>query len=65
MASTAWTPAGVQAAAGSLTISLPQRPPEDEFSLILSVGVRYGMFLGDGTVLQAKKVGMAKVLAMG
>lgn len=65
MASTAWMPAAVQAGAGRLTISLPQRPPEEEFSLMLSVGVRYGMFLGDGTVLQAKKIGAAKVLAMG
>ncbi|MBT1711408.1 hypothetical protein KK062_24410 [Fulvivirgaceae bacterium PWU5] len=53
MASTAWLPSGVRAAA-TLAISLPQRRSTGEFSLMLSVGIGYGMFLGDGTVLQAR-----------
>lgn len=65
MASTAWLPAGVPADAATLEIRFPQRPPELEFSVMLSVGIRYGMFLGDGTVLQTRRVGAAKVLAMG
>lgn len=65
MASTAWLPSGVRADAATLTISLPQRPSTAEFSLMLSVGIRYGVFLGDGSVQQARRVGAAKVLAMG
>lgn len=64
MVSTAWRPSGVRADATTLAVSLPQRPSTAEFSLMLSVGVRYGMFLGDGTVQQARRVGAAKVLAM-
>lgn len=64
MVSTAWLPASVGMDATTLEVQVPQRPPEDDFSLMLSIGVRYGMFLGDGTVLQARRVGAAKVLTM-
>jgi hypothetical protein len=65
MMSTAWYPTSVGLEATTLDVSVPQRPPENDFSVMLSVGVRYGMFLGDGTVLQSRRVGAAKVLAMG
>jgi hypothetical protein len=64
MTSTPWLPSGVRAEGVTLAVAVPQRPSTTEFSLMLSVGIRYGMFLGDGTVLQAKRVGAAKVLAM-
>lgn len=65
MATTPWLPTSVGLEATPLNITVPQRPPENDFSLMLSIGIRYGMFLGDGTVLQSRRVGAAKVLAMG
>ncbi len=47
-----------------LGLSLAQPPPDAEFSLMLSVGIRYGQPGANGTIEQVRHAGSARVLAV-
>jgi hypothetical protein len=59
---TPWHPAGEVSEAHSLDLKLPALPPDDSFTLMVSVGIRYGTMLSARIVNQVKYAGSAKVL---
>ncbi|WP_148661123.1 hypothetical protein [Flavisolibacter tropicus] len=61
----AWYPVLNGSPAFRLDLNLPIVPPGPAFSLMLSIGVRFGTIAEGGTVQQVKHAGSAKVLAMG
>jgi hypothetical protein len=64
LAETEWFPVSKGAPATSLQLNWPAVPPDQFFSLVLSVGIRYGA-MGEGNKIeQVKYAGAAKVLAV-
>ena len=61
---TGWYPMQQGSPALALDIQLPRVPPDASFSLMLSIGIRYGRMIDASTVQQVKHVGCAKILAM-
>ncbi len=64
MATTAWTPTASASEEATLTIKLPSPLPDENCSLLLSVGIRYGQVQSDGSIQQVPRAGAAKVLAL-
>jgi hypothetical protein len=64
-----WYPVPKGSPPTTLEIQLNSKPPNQSFSLVLSVGIRYGTLRGTniqdaGSVEQVKRRGCAKILAM-
>ena len=62
-ATTPWFPMLKGADATTLEIELGMVPPDQSFSLVLGIGVRFGTMIDAGTVQQVKRTGVAKILA--
>ncbi len=65
LAGTGWCPVQKGSEATTLELSITVPPPDQSFSLVLSIGVCYGIMLDATSVGQAKYAGCAKILAMG
>ncbi|MBT1706951.1 hypothetical protein KK062_01880 [Fulvivirgaceae bacterium PWU5] len=59
---TDWHAALEGAPAMSLDIAFGELPPDADYSLVLSVGIRFGFTSNKGTVEEVKRAGAAKVL---
>lgn len=59
---TEWQPVLKGAPAAALDIQLQKLPPDQSFTLVLSIGICYGVMENAGTVKQVKHVGSAKIL---
>jgi hypothetical protein len=64
MASTPWHPVADHAAPANLELNTAADPPDDLFSLILSVGIRYGTMKNNSVIEQVRHAGSAKILAL-
>ena len=63
-AQTEWFPAATGAPAQTLALTLPYTPPNDAFSLVLTIGVQLGAPVIGGAIEPVRKrVGSAKILA--
>jgi len=62
-ATSAWYPMLKGSEAMSLDMQLDVIPPDPGFSLVLSIGIRFGTMLDANTVQQVRRTGVAKVLA--
>jgi hypothetical protein len=51
--------------ATALEVKYPEAPPDEHYSVILAIGIRFGTMCDATTVEQVPYVGAAKVLAMG
>jgi hypothetical protein len=60
-----WYPVLNGSPAMRLDLSLPKTPPDAAFSIMLSIGIRFGTIADGGVVQQVKHAGSAKVLGMG
>jgi 2-methylisocitrate lyase-like PEP mutase family enzyme len=63
-ASTAWYPSLEGMPAATLTIDTDALPPDDRWTLMVSVGVEYGAFRENGKIQEVKRAGAAKILAL-
>ena len=63
-ADTGWLPVLKGSPALSLAITLPKPPPDQSFSLVLAVGVRYGTMRDTGVAGPVNYVGAARIVAM-
>jgi hypothetical protein len=64
MAGTEWYPVLKGSPATALALDIKTTPPDQSFSLMLSVGICYGAMLGATEIEQVKHAGSAKILAM-
>jgi hypothetical protein len=64
-ADTAWLPLLQEAEAREVKIQYDLRPPDNNFTLVLTVGIRYGIVKDINQIRQAPYVGSAKVLEVG
>jgi hypothetical protein len=62
LAETEWYPVSEGSPATSLQLNWPAVPPDQQFSLVLSVGIRYGNIGLGNKIVQVKYGGAAKVL---
>lgn len=60
----AWYPVLNGSPALHLEVSLPTHPLDSAFSIILSIGIRFGTVADGGAVQQVERAGSAKVLAV-
>lgn len=60
-----WYPVLNGSPALRLEVSLPTPPPDAAFSIMLSIGIRFGTVADGGVVQQVKHAGSAKVLGIG
>jgi hypothetical protein len=65
LVASAWYPVLNGSPALRLAVSLPTPPPDAAFSLMLSIGIRFGTVADGGVVQQVEHAGSAKVLGMG
>jgi hypothetical protein len=63
LAETPWCPLTDRSEAALLEIALRGMPPDENFSMLLSVGIKYGN-AKNGSIQQVKHAGCAKVLAL-
>ncbi len=61
---TTWYPALEGSPATTLEIKYPVIPPDEQFSIIISIGIRFGMMRSATLIDQAPYAGAARVLAM-
>ncbi|NII24523.1 hypothetical protein HB364_05505 [Pseudoflavitalea sp. X16] len=61
---TDWHPVAQGAPATPLEVKHSSLPPDEHFTLVLAIGVRYGTQYNTHTIQQAKYAGCAKVLAV-
>lgn len=64
-ADTGWHPVMQGAPATTLEVKYNTFPPDEHFTLVLSIGVKYGTQYNAHEIRQAKYAGCAKVLAVG
>jgi hypothetical protein len=64
IASTPWQLVRGRSDGATLNVTLKDLPPDDHFSLMLSIGIRYGAVMNHGVIEQVKYAGGAKVLAL-
>jgi hypothetical protein len=65
VAKTDWYPVLQGSPATSLEIKLPNVPPDQSFSLVLSIGLCFGAMQNASTITQVRRAGAAKILGMG
>jgi hypothetical protein len=61
---TQWNPTHCGSAPVTLQLSLPYLPPNEAYSLVLSVGVEFGRVLSAGRIEPVKGAGSGKILAL-
>lgn len=61
---TVWRPVKKGCPETPLELRIPLYPPDDHFTLVLSIGIMYGIQEDDQTIMQARYAGAAKVLAV-
>jgi hypothetical protein len=61
---TGWHPAMDHAESTALTLEITSPPPDEFFSLMLSIGIRYGAMMNQGVIEQVRYAGSARVLAV-
>jgi hypothetical protein len=61
---TGWFPSSTGSPASVLELKLDMAPPDDLFSVMLAVGIQFGIMKGDNKIEPLKYAGSAKVLAM-
>jgi len=61
---TSWHPVLMGSEATTLALKIETIPPDDHFTLMLSVGIRFGSVTGPDTIQQVKYAGCAKILSM-
>ncbi len=61
---TEWYPVMNGSAAAAIELNFPSAPPDASFSLLLSIGIRFGTMSSASTVQQIKHAGAARILAM-
>jgi hypothetical protein len=64
MAASSWLPCAEGSQQMELPLQLPSSPADDNFSLILSVGIRYGEIGGGNIIKQKAKAGCGRVMAV-
>jgi len=64
MASTPWQPIANTSDEASLKLDLNFTPPDEFFSLMLSLGIRYGEFRNTDEIVQKRYVGSAKIVKL-
>jgi 2-methylisocitrate lyase-like PEP mutase family enzyme len=62
--STEWFPSLEGMPATTLTIATDALPPDDQWTLMLSVGIEYGAFRENGKIKEVARYGAAKILAL-
>jgi hypothetical protein len=63
-ASTEWSPSLEGMDATTLSLAVDDLPPEEGWTLILSIGIQYGALHVGGSVKEVKRFGAAKILAL-
>lgn len=63
-ASTGWCPSLEGMDATTLSLAVDDMPPEEGWTLILSIGIQYGALHVGGSVKEVKRFGAAKILAL-
>jgi hypothetical protein len=61
---TDWYPVLKGSPAQTLELKYPKQPPDEAYSLLLGIGIRFGVIKESGQIEQAPYAGSAKVLAM-
>jgi hypothetical protein len=61
---TGWFPSSTGSPVSMLELKLDIAPPDDLFSVMLAVGIQFGIMKGDNKIEPLKYAGSAKVLAM-
>jgi hypothetical protein len=61
---TSWHPVQERSDITTLDLAITELPPDDNFSMMLSIGIRYGAVINGGAIEQVKYVGCAKVLTL-
>lgn len=64
VAFTDWSPVLEGSPATQLDVRYPVAPPDENYSVILAIGIRFGIMRDATTIVQAPKAGAAKVLAV-
>jgi hypothetical protein len=62
--STEWYPSLEGMDATTLSLAIDDTPPEEGWTLILSIGIEYGMLGTGGSIKEVKRFGTAKILAL-
>ncbi len=62
-AETPWCAGRDRSQPAVIDLAIPQMPPDDNFSLMLSIGIKYGV-IRNGGIEQVPKVGCGKVLVV-
>jgi hypothetical protein len=65
VAKTEWMAASAGSEAISLELQLPGAPPNEEFSLVLTIGLEMGTPQSTGLIQAVKYAGCGKILAVG
>jgi hypothetical protein len=63
-ASTEWHPSLEGMEATTLQLSMDQIPPEEGWTLVLSIGIEFGSLREGGRIKEVKRFGAAKILAL-
>jgi len=63
-ASTEWCPSQEGMEATTLQLSMDQMPPEEGWTLVLSIGIEFGSLREGGRIKEVKRFGAAKILAL-
>lgn len=63
-ACTDWYPVMNGSPANQLDVQYPVTPPDEHFSVVLAIGIRFGIMRNAATIEQAPDAGAAKVLAV-
>lgn len=61
-AATAWQPVAQGAAATTIELKYEAVPPDEQYTWVLAIGIRYGIQYNTHEIWQAKRAGCAKVL---
>jgi hypothetical protein len=61
---TPWFPTVARSGGTSLELKIDDTVPDEFFSVMLSLGIRYGAVANHGDIEQVEKAGSAKILAL-
>ena len=63
-ASTDWSPSLEGMQSSTLDLAMDELPPDDSWTLMLSIGIEYGAFRRNGKIEEVRRVGAAKIMAL-
>jgi hypothetical protein len=63
-AETSWLPVQAGLSATTLQLKIETIPPDQGFSLMLAIGIRYGAMITHTEIIQTRHAGAARVLKM-